>query len=162
MPSITPFLWFEADAEEAIKFYTEVFQDSSIGSIHKLSDGVPGPAGEVITGTFTLCGQDFMVLNGGPNGDQSKFTEAISFFVDVETQEEIDHYWGALTADGGMPSSCGWLKDKYGLSWQIVPSILGELMSDSDPQKAERVTQAMLKMKKINIAALRKAYEQAG
>ena len=112
-----------------------------------------------MTGTFTICGQEFMVLNGGPNGDQSKFTEAISFMVQVEDQAEVDYYWEALTADGGKPGPCGWLKDRYGLSWQIVPKQMFEYMSDPDPEKSKRTTEAMLKMGKLDIAALQAAHD---
>jgi len=158
MTKITPFLWFEKDAAAAIRFYTSVFKDAQAGETQQLPDA-PGPAGEVMVGTMTLCGQEFTVLNGGPNGDQSKFTQAVSFVVNVETQEEVDYYWDALTADGGKPGPCGWLTDKYGLSWQVVPKALGELMGDPDQEKAGRVTQAMLKMSKLDIAALQAAYD---
>jgi predicted 3-demethylubiquinone-9 3-methyltransferase (glyoxalase superfamily) len=162
MAKITPFLWFEDNAEEAMDFYTSVFKgDSRLGIIRRFGSEMPGPAGSVMTGTFTLCGQEFMVLNGGPNGDQSKFTQAISFFVSVDDQAEVDYYWNALTAGGGEPSVCGWLTDKYGLSWQIVPKALEELMGDSDPAKARRATEAMLKMGKIDIAELQRAHDAA-
>jgi len=157
MTKITPFLWFEQNAGEAMEFYKSVFKDGKIGEVHKFGDEVPGPKGEVMTGTFTICGQEFMVLNGGPNGDQSKFTEAISFFVTVDTQEEIDYYWEALTADGGKPGPCGWLKDKYGVSWQIVPARMTELFSDPDPARTQRAVQAMLQMGKLDIAELERA-----
>jgi predicted 3-demethylubiquinone-9 3-methyltransferase (glyoxalase superfamily) len=159
MTTITPFLWFEGKAEEAVSFYTAVFKDSKVGYIKHFGDYMPGPKGEVMTGRFTLCGQDFMILNGGPNGDQ-KFTEAISFFITVDTQEEIDYYWQVLTADSGKPGLCGWLKDKYGLSWQITPKVMEQFMNDPDIAKAERVTKAMLTMDKINIADLQAAYDQ--
>jgi predicted 3-demethylubiquinone-9 3-methyltransferase (glyoxalase superfamily) len=142
-------------------FYTSVFKDSKVGSVHRFGDDVPGPAGKVMTGTITLCGQEFMVLNGGPNGDQSKFTDAISFMIELETQEEVDYYWEALVADGGSPGRCGWLKDRYGLSWQVVPKALGELMNDPDPVKARAVTAAMLKMDKLDSAGLHAAYDGA-
>lgn len=158
--TITPFLWFEKDADKAIDFYTTVFKDSKVGELQRFPEGTPGPAGEVMAGKMNLLGQDFMILNGGPNGDQSKFTDAVSFFVQVETQEEIDYYWEALTADGGQPGPCGWLKDTFGLSWQIVPVRLGELMNDPDAEKANRVMQAMLKMGKLDIAQLEAAYDQ--
>ncbi|HSX05656.1 MAG TPA: VOC family protein [Candidatus Saccharimonadales bacterium] len=159
MATITPFLWFEKDADKAMEFYASVFKDSaSLGAVQRLQD-VPGPAGQVFTGTMTLCGQEFQVLNGGPNGDQSKFNGALSFVVSVETQDEVDYYWEALTSGGGEPGPCGWLKDKYGLSWQVVPKTLGELMGDADAEKAGRVTQAMLKMGKLDIAALQAAYD---
>ncbi len=161
MQKIAPFLWFDNQAEEAMKFYTSIFKNSKIVSITRYPDNAPeGPmknmAGKVLTGVFELNGLTFMALDGGPI---FKFTEAISFQVECDNQEEVDNYWDKLSA---VPESeqCGWLKDKYGLSWQIIPKILGELMSDPDPQKAGRVTQAMLKMKKIDIAALQKAYDQ--
>ncbi len=160
MPTITPFLWFEDQAEEAMQFYASVFKDSHIGAIRRFSDVVPGPKGKVLTGTITLCGQEFMLLNGGPNGQQSKFTEAISLFVQVDTQAEIDYYWQALTAGGGQSGQCGWLKDQYGLSWQIVPKLLDELMGDPDPKRAERVTKAMLTMDRLDIVALQAAYDR--
>jgi predicted 3-demethylubiquinone-9 3-methyltransferase (glyoxalase superfamily) len=158
MKKITPFLWFDDQAEEAMNFYVSVFPNSRVLNVSRFGDDVPGPKGKVMTGTFELNGQQFMALNGGPQ--HFAFSEAISFFVDCETQEEVDYLWDKLTAEG-EPGPCGWLKDKYGLSWQIVPSALGEMLSDSDPARASRVTQAMLKMGKIEIAGLRKAYEGA-
>ncbi len=155
MPTITPFLWFNDNAEEAMDFYTQIFPDSKIGQISRYGDDVPGPAGKVITATFELAGQQLMVLNGGPD---HKFTEAVSLFVSVETQEEIDDYWAKLTADGGEPGPCGWLKDKFGLSWQIVPTVLGELLGDPDGEKAGRAMHAMLAMSKIDIAGLQQAH----
>lgn len=155
MQKITPFLWFNDNAEEAINFYTSVFKDSKVLQVNRLPEGTPGPAGKVMTGTFQIAGQEIMVLNGGP---EFKFTEAISFFVNCETQEEVDYYWERLSA-GGEKSQCGWLKDKFGLSWQIVPSALGRLMGDPNPQKSARVMQAMLKMTKLDIAALQRAYD---
>ena len=145
---ITPFLWFDGNAEEAMNFYTSIFKDSRIKSINRFGE-------KVMTATFELNGQEFMVLNGGP---QFKFTEAISLFVKCETQEEVDEYWNKLL-DGGQAQQCGWLKDKFGLSWQIIPNALGELMGDKDPLKAKRVMDAMLQMKKIEVAKLRAAYE---
>ena len=156
MPKITPFLWFNDQAEEAMNFYTSIFKNSKIGSVSRYGEGGPGQPGSVMTATFELDGQEFMALNGGP---LFAFTEAISFFVNCETQAEVDELWGKLT-EGGEESQCGWLKDKYGLSWQIVPSVLGELLSDPDAEKAGRVMNAMLQMKKIDIAGLRAAYEQ--
>ena len=150
MKKISPFLWFENQAEEAMNFYLSIFKNSKILSVS------PGPNGKAFTVTFELDGQEFIALNGGPN---FKFTEAISFFVKCETQAEVDELWEKLSA-GGEEGQCGWLKDKYGLSWQIVPSTLGELMSDPDPAKSQRVMQAMLKMKKIDIAGLQQAYKQ--
>jgi predicted 3-demethylubiquinone-9 3-methyltransferase (glyoxalase superfamily) len=155
---ITTFLWFDADAEAAMNFYVSIFKNSRIISVNRYGEGGPGPAGQVITGTFELEGQRFMALNGGPH---FKFTEAVSLFVDCDTQAEVDDLWEKLLAGGGKPQQCGWLKDKYGLSWQIIPSALGELMNDKDPKKSRRVMEAMLKMVKIDIRALREAYEQA-
>jgi predicted 3-demethylubiquinone-9 3-methyltransferase (glyoxalase superfamily) len=157
MHKITPFLWFDDQAEEAVNFYTSVFKNSKIGEVRRFGDDVPGPKGKVLTMTFELDGQEFMALNGGP---QFKFTEAISLFVNCETQEEIDRLWYTLS-EGGEESMCGWLKDKYGLSWQIVPTILDKLMSDPNPAKANAATQAMLKMQKLDIQALLDAYDQA-
>jgi predicted 3-demethylubiquinone-9 3-methyltransferase (glyoxalase superfamily) len=156
MQKITPYLWFEDQAEEAANFYTSIFKDSEIREVHRYGEGGPGPAGTAMIVNFVLEGQEFIALNGGP---QYKFTEAISFYVSCQTQAEVDALWHKLTADGGEPGPCGWLKDKYGLSWQIIPTALPELMSDPDPEKAGRVMQAMLQMKKIEIAQLRQAYE---
>jgi len=156
MPKITPFLWFNDQAEEAMNFYTAIFKNSKISSVSRYGEGGPGPQGSVMTATFELDGQEFMALNGGP---LFTFTEAISLFVNCETQAEVDELWGKLT-EGGEESRCGWLKDKFGLSWQIVPSVLGELLNDPDAEKAGRVMNAMLQMKKIDIAGLRAAYEQ--
>jgi len=152
MNKITPFLWFDDQAEEAMNFYVSVFENSKVLSV------TPGPNGKAFSVTFELEGQRFMGLNAGP---QFKFNEAISFFVDCKTQEEVDELWEKLTADGGEESMCGWLKHKYGLSWPIIPSALGELLGDPDPVKAQRVMQAMLQMTRIEIDALKKAYEQA-
>jgi len=154
---ITPFLWFDNNAEEAMEFYTSVFKNSKVGRVTLYPEGSPGPAGTVMIATFQIEGQEFAVLNGGP---AFKFTEAISFVVNCETQEEVDEYWKKLTAGGGQEVECGWLKDKFGLSWQIVPSILVKLMGDKDREKAKRVMQAMLKMKKIDIEGLKRAYAQ--
>jgi predicted 3-demethylubiquinone-9 3-methyltransferase (glyoxalase superfamily) len=155
MQKITPFLWFDNNAEEAIDFYVSIFKNSKVGNLTRYSDAGPGPAGTVMIGTFQLAGQDFIALNGGP---RFKFTEAISFSIDCETQEEVDEYWEKLTA-GGEESMCGWLKDKFGLSWQVVPRQLGEMMGDKDPEKAKRVMNAMLQMRKIDIAVLKQAYD---
>ena len=155
MQKITPFLWFDDRAEEAMEFYTSVFKNSKIGTVSRFSDEVPGPKGKVMTGTFQIEGQEFMVLNGGP---EFKFTEAISFFVHCENQEEVDYLWEKLST-GGEKGQCGWLKDKFGVSWQIVPNILGELMSDPDAEKARRVTKAMLQMTRLDIKLLKQAYE---
>ena len=155
MQKITPFLWFDNQAEEAANFYVSIFKNSKILGVSHFGEAGPGPAGTVLTVTFELDGQEFTALNGGPH---FTFTEAISFFVNCETQQEVDELWAKLTA-GGEESMCGWLKDKYGLSWQIVPRVLLELMQDKDPLKAKRVTEAMLQMRKINIAKLQQAYE---
>jgi predicted 3-demethylubiquinone-9 3-methyltransferase (glyoxalase superfamily) len=155
MQKINPFLWFDDRAEEAATFYTSIFKDSSIRSIARYPEGSPGPAGKVMTVTFELDGQTFIALNGGPS---FKFTEAISFFVNCETQEEVDELWNKLS-DGGEESQCGWLKDKFGLSWQIVPKALMEMLQDEDPEKPMRVVQAMLQMKKLDVERLRQAYE---
>jgi predicted 3-demethylubiquinone-9 3-methyltransferase (glyoxalase superfamily) len=157
MQKITQFLWFDNQAEEAMNFYVSIFKNSKIVSVSRYGEAGPGPSGTVLTGTFQLDGQEFMALNGGP---EFKFTEAISLFVSCETQEEVDYFWERLS-EGGEESQCGWLKDKFGLSWQIVPTALGELLGDKDPQKAGRVMQAMLQMKKINIKTLQAAYEQS-
>lgn len=149
---ITPFLWFDTQAEEAMNLYVSIFKNSRVLSV------TPGPDGRAFTVSFELEGQEFMALNAGP---EYKFTEAISLYVDCKSQDEVDYFWDKLTADGGAPGPCGWLKDKYGLSWQIVPSRLGELLGDKDPEKAGRVMQAMLKMGKLEIAGLEQAYHQA-
>jgi predicted 3-demethylubiquinone-9 3-methyltransferase (glyoxalase superfamily) len=154
---ITPFLWFDGFAEEAAKFYTSIFPNSKIASVVRNGDASPGPTGAVMTVDFSLDGQQFTALNGGP---VFHFTEAISFVVHCRTQEEVDRYWDALLA-GGTPSQCGWLKDRFGVSWQIVPEILLELIGSPDRAKADRVTQAMLKMVKLDIEGLKKAAEQA-
>jgi len=156
MQKITPFLWFNNQAEEAMNFYVSIFDNSRILSVSRYEEGGPGPAGEVMTATFELEGQEFMALNGGPDHN---FTDAISFFVDCKTQEEVDRLWNKLS-EGGEPGPCGWLKDKFGLSCEIVPRLLGELMNDPDPVKAQRVMKAMLQMSKIDIAGLKAAYEQ--
>jgi predicted 3-demethylubiquinone-9 3-methyltransferase (glyoxalase superfamily) len=156
MQKITPFLWFNDQAEEAARFYTSLFKNSKIVSISRYGDAGPRPKGLALTVSFQLNGQDFTALNGGP---EYKFTEAISFYVDCKTQEEVDELWEKLS-EGGEEGPCGWLKDKYGLSWQIVPTILSELLNDHNAEKANRVMQAMLKMSKIDIAKLKQAYEQ--
>lgn len=157
MQTITPFLWFDGQAEEAIRLYTSIFKNSKIININYWAEGSPFPKGQVMTGEFELDGQQFYAFDAGP---QFKFTEATSFFVNCETQEEVDHYWNSLVADGGQESRCGWLKDKFGLSWQIIPSILMKRMGDKDPAKAGRVMQAMMQMGKIIIADIEKAYNQ--
>ena len=153
---ISTFLWFDDNAEEAMKFYVSVFKNSKITNIARYGEAGPGPQGTVMVGTFELEGQEFMALNGGP---LFKFTEAISLVVSCANQEEVDYFWNKLTADGGAPSQCGWLKDKFGVSWQVVPTILGELMGDKDAAKSKRVMQAMLQMSKIDIAKLKQAYD---
>ena len=151
---ITPFLWFDANAEEAMNFYTSIFENSEIVSVSRYGEGSPGEVGTVMIATFTLDGQTIMALNGGPH---FKFTEAISFFVNCETQEEVDDLWEKLS-EGGEKGQCGWLKDKFGLSWQIVPTALGELMGDPNPEKSKRVMEAMLQMHKIDIEKLKQAH----
>lgn len=155
MQRIVPFLWFDANAEEAAKFYVSIFKNSKIVNTSRYGEAGPGPRGSVMLVTFELDGQELMALNGGP---QFKFTEAISLFVNCKNQDEVDHYWGKLSA-GGHEVQCGWLKDRFGLSWQVVPTILGELLADKDPHKRERVMKAMLQMKKIDIAGLKRAAE---
>ena len=154
MNKIFPFLWFDHQAEEAVTLYTSIFKNSKIGSVSRYGDAGPGPKGSVMVMEFELEGQKFTALNGGP---VFSFTPAISFFVNCESQEEVDHLWEELS-EGGEKGQCGWLKDKFGLSWQIVPTVLGQLLSDPDPEKAGRVTQAMLKMTKLDIAELKRAY----
>jgi len=158
MQKITPFLWFDDQAEEAVKFYTSVFKNSKIGRILRYSEEAAKasgrPAGSVLTVEFEMEGQKFVALNGGP---LFKFNESISFVVNCETQEEVDYFWEKLTADGGQESQCGWLKDKFGLSWQVVPTVLIDMLHDKDSKKSERVTAAMLQMKKIDINKLKKA-----
>ena len=160
MQKITTCLWFDEQAEEAANLYTSIFKDSSIGQISRY--GAEGaaisgrPEGSAMTVSFTIEGRDFLALNGGP---MFKFNEAISLVINCETQEEIDYFWERLTADGGQESQCGWLKDKFGVSWQVNPTILGELMSGPDAEGAKRATQAMFGMKKFDIAALKKAYD---
>jgi predicted 3-demethylubiquinone-9 3-methyltransferase (glyoxalase superfamily) len=156
MQKITPFLWFDDNLEEAINFYTSVFKNSKIVNSSRLPGATAGSKGKILTATFQLEGQEFMGLNGGPH---HSFTDATSFFVKCDTQQEIDYYWDKLTADGGKEVQCGWLKDKFGLSWQIVPSTLGSLLSNPDPAKAQRAMQAMMKMVKLDIAALKAAAE---
>ena len=156
MQRITPFLWFDTQAEEAAKFYASVFPNSKILKMARYGEAGPGPKGSVMTVEFELDGQRMIALNGGP---QFKFTEAISLSVDCTDQKEVDHYWSKLSA-GGKESMCGWLKDRYGLSWQVNPAILGELLAGPDAKKAKRVIEAMLKMKKIDIAALEAAAQQ--
>ena len=159
MQKITPFLWFDNQAEEAAKFYTTIFKNSKIGKILRYDEAAAkaagGPVGSVLTIEFEIEGQKFTALNGGP---QFKFNESVSFVVNCETQEEVDYFWEKLTADGGKESACGWLKDKFGLSWQITPRVLIEMLQDKDAEKAGRVMKAMLEMAKIDIKKLKEAY----
>ncbi len=155
MQKITPFLWFNDKVEEAMNFYVSVFKNSKVVSVTRFTEAGPGPKGAVMSATFQLDGQDFFALNGGP---AFTFTPAISFFVNCETQQEVDDLWEKLS-EGGKKERCGWLKDKYGLSWQIIPSVLGRLLGDKDPAKAGRVMKAMLQMDKIDIGGLQRAYD---
>jgi predicted 3-demethylubiquinone-9 3-methyltransferase (glyoxalase superfamily) len=159
MQKVTPFLWFDNQAEEAAKFYTSVFENSKVGKILRYDEAAAkaagGPVGSVLTIEFEIGGQKFTALNGGP---EFKFNEAISFVVNCDTQEEVDHFWEKLSADGGQESQCGWLKDKFGVSWQIVPTVLIEMLQDKDSEKSERVMKAMLQMQKIDIKKLNAAY----
>jgi len=154
MQKITPFLWFDGKAEEAMNFYISIFKNSKVVSVARYGEAGPGPKGTVMTAKFELNGQEFVALNGGP---QFTFTEAISFVVNCETQQEVDELWEKLLL-GGNKSRCGWLKDKYGLSWQVVPTALVEMLLDKDAKKSNRVMQAMLQMDKIDIETLRHAY----
>jgi predicted 3-demethylubiquinone-9 3-methyltransferase (glyoxalase superfamily) len=156
MQKITPFLWFDGQAEEAMNFYTAIFRNSKVGRVSRYGDAGPGPKGSVMSATFEIEGQQFHALNGGP---QFRFTPAISFFVDCRTQEEVDELWSRLSA-GGQTNQCGWLTDKFGISWQIIPTVLGEMLHDKEPARATRVMRAMLQMTKIDIRRLREAYEQ--
>lgn len=156
MQKITPFLWFNGQAEEAANFYTSIFKSSKIVSVTRYGEAGPGPKGSVMSVTFQLEGQQFMALNAGP---QFSFTPAISFYVNCQTQEEVDDLWEKLSA-GGKKERCGWLKDKFGLSWQIIPAALGELLGNKDPEKSKRALQAMLQMDKIDIAKLQQASAQ--
>lgn len=157
MQKITPFLWFDNNAEEAANFYVSVFKNSKVLNIARYGEVGPGPKGTVMTVEFELDGQEFVALNGGP---QFKFTEAVSFVVNCDTQEEVDHYWERLS-EGGEKSRCGWLRDKFGLGWQVTPTILGKLLADKDQEKAKRVMQTMLKMDKLDIEPLQRAYEES-
>jgi len=155
MQKIVPFLWFDGQADEAVNFYTSIFSNAKISSVTRYGDAGPGPKGSIMSATFELDGQEFYALNGGP---MFKFSPAISFFVKCETQEEVDYYWSKLSA-GGHPNQCGWLQDKFGVSWQVVPTLLGKLLGDKDPAKSNRVMQAMLKMTKMDVAGLQRAYD---
>ena len=155
MQKITPFLWFDGKAEEAMNFYVSVFKNSKVGRVTRYGEAGPGQKGTVMSATFQLDGQDFFALNGGP---QFVFTPAISFFVNCETQQEVDEMWERLS-EGGKKERCGWLKDRYGLSWQIIPSVLGKMLQDPDAERAKRVMQAMLQMDKIDIERLKQACE---
>ncbi len=159
MQKITPFLWFDDQAEEAVKFYTSIFKNSKTGRIlrygQEAAKASGRPVGSVLTIEFEIEGQKFVALNGGPD---FKFNESVSFVINCETQKEVDYFWEKFTADGGEESACGWLKDKYGLSWQITPTVLIDRLHDKDPQKAEQVMKAMLEMKKIDIEKLKAAY----
>lgn len=154
MSTVTPFLWFDDDAENAIRFYTTLIPDSAILTLDHYADEMPGLGGKVMNARFRLGGREFLAMDAGP---QYRFTEAVSLYVDCRTQDEVDRYWTALTADGGEEQPCGWLKDRWGLSWQIVPDRLIELMHDPDPDRAHRAVQAMLGMRRIDIAALEAA-----
>jgi predicted 3-demethylubiquinone-9 3-methyltransferase (glyoxalase superfamily) len=154
----TTCLWFDGQAEEAAEYYTSVFKNSKLGRVARYTEAGPGPAGSVVTVDFEINGQRFVGLNGGP---EFTFSEAISFQIDCADQDEVDHYWDRLTEDGGQEVACGWVKDKFGVSWQVVPTELTAMVTDPDPEKAKRATEAMLSMKKLDIAALRKAYEGA-
>lgn len=154
MPKIAPFLWFDGKAEEAANFYVSLFKNSRITSVNRYGEAGPGPKGMVMAVTFELEGQQFMALNGGP---QFSFTPAISFFVSCDTQQEVDYLWEKLS-EGGKPNRCGWLDDRFGLTWQIIPTALMKLMSDPDPEKSKRVMQAMLQMEKIDVKRLEQAH----
>lgn len=158
MKTITPCLWFDGNAEEAVKFYTSIFKDGKILSTSYYGPGMHLPEGTILTVTFEIMGQEFMALNGGP---EFKFDEAISLMIPCDTQEEIDYYWDKLTAAGGQPVQCGWLKDKYGLSWQVVPRIIEKHLNDKDQAKTNRVMKAVMGMVKLDIAEIEKAYKEA-
>jgi len=157
MQKITPFLWFDNNAEEAMKFYLSLFKNSRLINSSRYGEGMPMPAGTFLVGTFSLDGQEFMVLNGGP---YQKLTPAFSMMINCETQDEIDYYWEKLTADGGKPVQCGWLEDKFGVSWQVTPTILGEFFSKGDAAKTNRMMQALMGMGKLDIEGLKRAYEE--
>ena len=154
MKKISPCLWFDKDAEQAMNFYLSVFRDGKPGEILRYGENAPMPAGTVLTAAFEIEGMSFIALNGGPH---FRFNEAVSFSIDCRSQAEVDYFWDALTADGGQPSQCGWLKDKFGVSWQVVPARMIELLKDSDPARAQRAMQAMMTMTRIDIAAIEAA-----
>jgi predicted 3-demethylubiquinone-9 3-methyltransferase (glyoxalase superfamily) len=156
MQKITPFLWFDNQAEEALNFYASVFKNTKIGQVNRMGDGGPSGKDQILTGSITIEGQEFMVMNAGPH---FKFNESISFFINCETQQEVDYFWEKLSSEGGQKSRCGWLKDKFGLSWQVVPDTLMKLMGDKDRQKAGRVMQKMMTMDKLVIKELQDAYD---
>ena len=158
MQKITPFLWFDGNAEEAVNFYASIFKNSKVGKVSRYGDAGPGPKGTVMTASFQIEGQEFVALNGGP---QFKFTEAVSFVVNCKTQDEVDYYWDKLLAGGGKVQACGWLKDKFGLSWQITPDVLLELISDPDPAISQSVMKAMMQMRKIDIEGVKQAKKAA-
>ena len=158
MQKISPMLWFDGQAEEAASFYVSLFDDAAITNVARYPEGAPGPAGGVMTVSFTLAGQEYTALNGGP---EFAFTEAISFVVRCKDQDEVDHFWDRLVEGGGEESQCGWLKDRFGLSWQIVPDRLGELLGDPDPARSQAAMQAMLQMSKIEITTLEDAADAA-
>ena len=158
MQKIVPFLWFDGQADEAVNFYTSIFKNATITSVTRYGDAGPGPKGSIMSATFELDGQEFYALNGGP---MFKFSPAISFFVKCESQEEVDYYWSKLAA-GGQTNQCGWLQDKFGVSWQVIPTEMLSLLNDPDPGRAQRATQAMLGMRKIDIAEIRRAADGAG
>jgi len=155
MQKITPFLWFDNNVEEAVNHYLSIFKNSKVEMMSRYGEGGPGPAGAVMVAKFQLDGMEFLALNGGPH---FKFTEAVSFVISCETQDEVDYYWDRLS-EGGEESQCGWLKDKFGLSWQVVPSVLGQLVGDPDPEKSGRAMNAMMQMRKLDIAALQSAHD---
>ena len=158
MQRITPFLWFDGKAEEAAKFYVSIFKNSKMGKVVRNGDAGPGPKGSVLVASFEIEGQEFTALNGGP---QFKFNESVSFVVHCKTQQEVDYYWDKLLAGGGQESMCGWLKDKFGLSWQITPDVLLELISDPDPAISQSVMKAMMQMRKIDIEGVKQAKKAA-
>jgi predicted 3-demethylubiquinone-9 3-methyltransferase (glyoxalase superfamily) len=158
MPKTVPCLWFDGQAEEAATLYTSLFPDSKIDRVTRYGADMPLPEGTVLTVEFSLSGQDYLALNGGP---EYRFTPAVSFQIFCQDQAEVDHYWDGLTADGGRPGPCGWLEDRFGLSWQVVPTVLPRLMQDPDPARAQRATQAMMRMGKLDIAELERAADGA-